>query len=385
MIYLDNGATTFPKPTAVKQKITDSFNRYSANPGRSGHKLSLIASEEIYECRKSIKKLFNAQSEDSVIFTMNCTMSLNTVIFGFLREGDHVIISSLEHNAVVRPLEYLKDKGVSYSVFDYSSDDDEVIDNVRAVITPRTRLCVCTHASNVFGFRLPIERIAALCRFYGIKVCIDAAQSAGVLPIDILASGFDFVCTSGHKSLYGPMGTGILVIGDTELKPLLFGGTGTDSANPHQPEEPPERFESGTANLNGIAGLRAGVDFVRRRGTDNIYRHELALAGYLHSELMKIPQIILYNNIEYGKTAPVLSFNIDNVYSEEAVRMLDKYGVCVRGGLHCAPLAHRFMNTIDSGTVRAVPSVFTAKSEIDRFISVIKNILPKLLDNGKKV
>ncbi|MBQ9673756.1 MAG: aminotransferase class V-fold PLP-dependent enzyme [Ruminococcus sp.] len=380
MIYLDNGATTFPKPQSVKLKVNESFNKYSANPGRSGHRLSLMAATEIYECRKSIKKLFNANSEDNVIFTLNCTMALNTVIFGMLKKGDHVVISSLEHNSVVRPLEYLKNKGVSYSVFDYSDDPDEIIDNVRSAIKPETKLCVCMHASNVFGFKFPIERICALCHFYGIKICIDAAQSAGVFPIDMQNSDFDFVCTSGHKGLYGPMGTGILLINNAELKPLLFGGTGTDSINTQQPDEPPERFESGTQNLNGIAGLRAGVDFVRKRGTMNIYKHEFFLAKHLYNELGKLPFVKLYNkNFEFKKTAPVLSFNIDEIHSEEVVRVLNNNGICVRGGLHCSPFAHKFMNTIDSGTVRVVPSIFSTRFEIDRLIYVIKNISPKLL------
>jgi cysteine desulfurase family protein len=375
MIYLDNGATTFPKPLPVKQRVSDSFNRYNANPGRSGHRLSLMAAKEIYDCRKSVKKLFNVKSEEEVIFTLNCTMALNTVIFGVLQEGDHVIISSMEHNSVTRPLEHLKEKGITYSVFQYSEDNDEIINNIRQLIKPETKLVICTHASNVFGFRFPIERICALCHLYGLFFCVDAAQSAGILPIDVKNNNYDFVCMSGHKGLYGPMGTGILLLNNRQLKPLLYGGTGTESINPNQPEGLPEKFESGTQNLNGIAGLHAGVDFIARKGTEKIYRGEFSLISYLFRKLKKLPKVKLYTqDIYYDKFVPVLSFNINNVHSEEVVNILNNNGICVRGGLHCSPLAHKTMGTIDTGTVRVVPSLFTTKSDIDKLLYVVKNI-----------
>ena len=278
MIYLDNGATSFPKPLSVRQNVDISLKKFSANPGRSGHSLSLRAAKEIFECRKRLKELFNVNSEEEIIFTENCTMALNTVIFGLLSEGDHVLISSMEHNSVTRPLESLKDKGVTYSTFDYSYDDNETVDNVRNLIKPETKLVICTHASNVFGFRFPIERICALCHAYGILFCVDSAQSAGVFDIDVGTNQYDFVCMSGHKSLYGPMGTGVLILNNRNLKPLLYGGTGTESVKKSQPEGLPEKFESGTQNMNGISGLKAGVDFVKNRGIKNIYNHEYKLA-----------------------------------------------------------------------------------------------------------
>lgn len=375
MIYLDNGATSFPKPLSVRQNVDISLKKFSANPGRSGHSLSLRAAKEIFECRKRLKELFNVNSEEEIIFTENCTMALNTVIFGLLSEGDHVLISSMEHNSVTRPLESLKDKGVTYSTFDYSYDDNETVDNVRNLIKPETKLVICTHASNVFGFRFPIERICALCHAYGILFCVDSAQSAGVFDIDDGTNQYDFVCMSGHKSLYGPMGTGVLILNNRNLKPLLYGGTGTESVKKSQPEGLPEKFESGTQNMNGISGLKAGVDFVKNRGIKNIYNHEYKLAKRLFNGLANNRKVITYNkSFDYGKVAPVVSFNIDGVYSEDLVAKLNKYGIMTRGGLHCSPLAHTTMNTIENGTVRVVPGAFNTINDINYLLNVIRKL-----------
>lgn len=375
MIYLDNGATSFPKPLSVRQNVDISLKKFSANPGRSGHSLSLRAAKEIFECRKRLKELFNVNSEEEIIFTENCTMALNTVIFGLLGEGDHVLISSMEHNSVTRPLESLKDKGVTYSTFYYSYDDNETVDNVRNLIKPETKLVICTHASNVFGFRFPIERICALCHAYGILFCVDSAQSAGVFDIDVGTNQYDFVCMSGHKSLYGPMGTGVLILNNRNLKPLLYGGTGTESVKKSQPEGLPEKFESGTQNMNGISGLKAGVDFVKNRGIKNIYNHEYKLAKRLFNGLANNRKVITYNkSFDYGKVAPVVSFNIDGVYSEDLVAKLNKYGIMTRGGLHCSPLAHTTMNTIENGTVRVVPGAFNTINDINYLLNVIRKL-----------
>lgn len=375
MIYLDNGATSFPKPLSVRQNVDISLKKFSANPGRSGHSLSLRAAKEIFECRKRLKEFFNVNSEEEIIFTENCTMALNTVIFGLLSEGDHVLISSMEHNSVTRPLESLKDKGVTYSTFDYSYDDNETVDNVRNLIKPETKLVICTHASNVFGFRFPIERICALCHAYGILFCVDSAQSAGVFDIDVGTNLYDFVCMSGHKSLYGPMGTGVLILNNRNLKPLLYGGTGTESVKKSQPEGLPEKFESGTQNMNGISGLKAGVDFVKNRGIKNIYNHEYKLAKRLFNGLANNSKVITYNkSFDYGKVAPVVSFNIDGVYSEDLVAKLNKYGIMTRGGLHCSPLAHTTMNTIENGTVRVVPGAFNTINDINYLLNVIRKL-----------
>ena len=377
MIYFDNGATTFPKPRAVVNAVDKTLRYYSANPGRSGHNMSLKASEIMYECRKNAAELFNADSPEKIIFTYNCTAALNYVIKGLLKEGDHAVISSLEHNAVLRPLESLKENGVEYSIADYSPDDEETINNFRNAIRPNTKLVVCTHASNVFGVRLPVERIAALCRIHGVLFCVDAAQTAGVVPISLKDSCIDFLCTAGHKGLYGPMGTGILVINsETMPESLIQGGTGSFSSDRKQPAILPDRYESGTPNLPGIAGLNEGIKFVMNRTELNIESYESELAVRLYHKLKNIPGVELYTDSpETHRCVPVISFNIEGLDSEETSEILNKrFNIAVRAGLHCAPLAHEFFGTQNSGTVRAVLSVFSNYEQVDYFISSIRTI-----------
>lgn len=377
MIYFDNGATTFPKPRAVVNAVDRTLRYYGANPGRSGHNMSLKASEIIYDCRRNAAKLFNADSPEKIIFTYNCTTALNYVIKGILKEGDHAVISSLEHNAVLRPLENLRGKGVEYSIANYSPDDVETINNFRNAIKPNTKLVICTHASNVFGVRLPVERIAALCRIHGVLFCVDAAQTAGVVPISLKDSCIDYLCTAGHKGLYGPMGTGILAINSETLpESLIQGGTGSFSSDRKQPAILPDRYESGTPNLPGIAGLNEGIKFVMKRTERGIERYESKLAVRLYNKLKNIPGIKLYTDSpETHRCVPVISFNIEGLDSEETAEILDKrFNIAVRSGLHCAPLAHEFFGTQDTGTVRAVLSVFSRCEEVDYFASSIRTI-----------
>ena len=377
MIYFDNGATTFPKPRAVVDAVDRTMRYYGANPGRSGHNMSLKASEIMYDCRKSAANLFNADSPEKIIFTYNCTAALNYVIKGVLKEGDHAVISSLEHNAVLRPLENMKENGVEYSIADYSPDDEETINNFRNEIRPNTRLVICTHASNVFGVRLPVERIAALCRIHGVLFCVDAAQTAGVVPISLKDSCIDFLCTAGHKGLYGPMGTGILAINSETLpESLIQGGTGSFSSDRKQPAILPDRYESGTPNLPGIAGLNEGIKFVMKRTERGIERYESDLAVRLYHKLKNISGAVLYtDSLETHRCVPVISFNIEGLDSEETAEILDKrFNIAVRAGLHCAPLAHEFFGTQESGTVRAVLSVFSNCEQVDYFASSIRTI-----------
>lgn len=379
MIYLDNAATTSPKPAAVINAVTDALRRRSANPGRSGHALSVAAAEEVYRARQKIAAFFNAEHEENVIFTDKCTTALNTVIKGVLRQGDHVVISSLEHNAVLRPVERLRRQGViTYTVAAVQDTDDGTLESFRSAINSRTKLIVCTHASNVFGTILPVRRLCALAHSYGILFCLDAAQSAGVLPIDMREDGYDFVCCAGHKGLYGPMGTGLLLIGGSEVpEPLIEGGTGSASADADMPAFLPDRLESGTLNVPGIAGLAAGVDFVSRMGIGRIYRQEISHIRYLREGLRGVRKIRLYGDDPDDRlTAPVLSFSIDDTDSETAAQFLgDQYGIAVRAGLHCAPLAHRRMGTQERGTVRISPSVFTTRQEIQKLISAVKKFV----------
>ena len=384
MIYFDNGATTFPKPPEVISAVSGVMRNFGANPGRGGHRMSLKASEIIYNCRKKAAALFGVESPEKIVFTLNCTTALNTVIKGLLKKGDHAVISSLEHNAVTRPLESMKKNGVSYSIAEvFENDDEATLQSFRNAIKGNTRLVVCTAASNVFGVMPPVERIAALCRIYNILFCVDAAQTAGVVPINMKQSGIDFLCAAGHKGLYGPMGTGILAINSGVLpESLLQGGTGSMSSSFMQPETLPDKYESGTPNLPGIAGLSAGIDFVLKRGEERIFRAENAKSQTLYEGLASIKDVKLYTmRPEIAFHAPVISFNIGEHDSEEVAQILDRrFGIAVRAGLHCAPLAHKAYGTSEQGTVRAVVSAYTKPAQIEYFLNSVKKItklLPK--------
>ncbi len=379
MIYLDNSATTFPKPLQVINEVNNAMRFYSANPGRGGHYLSIKAAQKVFECRQAVCALFNVDDESKVIFTSGCTHSLNTVIKGVLKEGDHCVISSFEHNSVLRPLEKLKqERNVSYTIAKvYPDDNDRTVDSFRQAFNEKTKLVVCTHASNVFGFKLPVERICALCHNYGILFCLDAAQSAGVLDIDISNSGFDYVCIAGHKGLYGPMGVGVLVINTSTLPDsLIEGGTGSESQNLSQPDFTPDKYESGTLNVSGISALKKGVDFVIAKKPDEILKYEMSHIVKLYNAFDKNKKVILYTDKpQKGKFVPVLSFNVKGYSCEKVASYLnDKYSIAVRAGLHCAPLAHKTMKTIDFGTIRVSPSVFTKENDINRLIFAINNL-----------
>lgn len=378
MIYLDNSATTFPKPHSVIQAVNEAMRYYSANPGRSGHNLSLKAAEKVFECRQAACRLFNIDDESKVIFTSGCTQSLNTVIKGVLKPGDHCVISCLEHNSVLRPLEKLKKNNISYSVANvYPGDNDKTLNSFRDCFNEKTKLVVCTHASNVFGIRLPVERICALAHSYGIMFCLDAAQTAGVFDIDVGTYGYDFVCCAGHKGLYGPMGIGLLII-NSEILPdtLIEGGTGSESNNYNQPDFTPDRFESGTLNITGICGLKKGIELVLSKTPKVISSYEMKHIARLYDFLSKNNKVKLYTDKPTLSTsAPVLSFSVIGVQSELVAAYLNKnYSIAVRAGLHCAPLAHKFMNTIDEGTVRVSPSMFTTDKEINTFIYALNKL-----------
>ncbi len=378
MIYLDNAATTFPKPMNVRRAVNNALSSYSANPGRGGHSLALKASEEIYLCRSKIADFFRESNPENIIFTMNCTHAINIVLKGLLKPGDHVVVSDLEHNAVMRPLFALSKQDVTYTIASVSNDSsDETLENFRAAIQPNTKLVVCTHVSNVWGIKLPIERITAMCHQYGIPVLIDAAQSAGIHNVDIEENKFDFVCMPGHKGLFGPMGTGVLITPHYQmLKPFIEGGTGSSSAQFEQPDIPPDKFESGTQNLIGIAGLSAGVDFVRSTTPNKILKHEVALLSQLYDNLMKNSKIILYTNRPtIQNSGGVLSFNVKDKDSEEVAAFLNRNGsIAVRAGLHCSPLAHRHFGTEKVGAVRVAPSYFNTSAEINTLSRILIKI-----------
>ncbi len=377
MIYLDNGATTFPKPKSVINSVNFALKN-GANPGRGGHRLAVKSSEIIYNSRKTLANFFNINNPENVIFTLNCTEALNIIIKGVLKSGDHVVISSLEHNAVLRPIEKLKKRGVSCTIAEaVERDNEKTLNNFRNAINEKTRLVVCTYASNVFGIKLPVERICALCHQYGILTCVDAAQAAGVVPIDLSDSSIDYLCLAGHKSLYGPMGTGALIINtDTIPDSLIEGGTGSSSDNYNQPEILPDRFESGTQNFIGIAGLSSGIKFVNSKGVLNIYKKEMDFIKKTYFEFKKTDKIILYTEEpDINFNVPVLSFNIDGVDCETVSDILsEKFNIATRSGLHCAPLAHKSYDTIETGTVRIVPSVYTTENDINSLLYAVNKI-----------
>lgn len=376
MRYFDNAATTFPKPMQVIAAANNCLKNYSANPGRAGHALSIKAAEAVYKSRKKCADFFGCDNVENIIFTLNCTTALNFVLKGVLKRGDHVICSCFEHNAVLRPLNALKNIGVEYDVAHaFIDNDDATVNAFEALIKDNTKMIVCTHASNVFGAIMPIERIAKLCKDYGLLFLVDAAQTAGILSINTKESGIDYLCVATHKGLYSPMGTGVLVANKPIDKTIIEGGTGSMSVMENQPEILPDRFESGTLNLSGIAAISAGIDFVNSRGMNNIYNSELALMQRLYLGLEKNRSIILYTPYPKIKSfVPLISFNVKGMHSEEAAEQLNGFGIAVRAGLHCAPLAHKTMGTIGSGTVRVAPSAYTTYNDIEYFLNCTKKI-----------
>ncbi len=383
MIYLDNAATTWPKPLPVVRAMDEALRRYGANPGRGGHSMGLAASQEVYRCRETAARLFHLSDPSGVIFTLNCTMALNMVLKGLLRTGGRAVVSSLEHNAVMRPLNALSTSGPIYDVARVAEgDDDATVEAFRRCIRPSTRVIVCTHASNVFGTRLPIRRLGQLAREYGLPFVVDAAQTGGVLPIDMEEDNIHFLCLAGHKGLYGPMGTGMLLCrGSYWLPPFIEGGTGSRSLELVQPSDLPDRLESGTPNTPGICGLRAGMELVLSRSPQRIARRESALMCRLYRRVKEVPRIRLYTGMpELERSAPVLSLNVEGYGSEKTAALLNRQGIAVRAGLHCAPCAHQHYGTLPGGTVRFAPSLFTTEAEIDR----VGDVLEQLAKNSEK-
>lgn len=376
MIYFDNGATSYPKPFSVVNAVQMSFCDSCANPGRGGYQSAMKSAEMIYNARSAAADLFNADTEN-VIFTSGCTYSLNTAIKGVCRPGSHFVISDLEHNSVVRPLEKLKKAGLcDYSVVKITADDKETVRNFVNAFRKNTVAVVCTLSSNVFGIMPPISEIAREAHKYGILFILDAAQGAGYLPVDMKKNSTDIICCAGHKGLFGPMGTGLMILSkNVNPDTLTEGGTGSNSESLNQPLFSPDKHESGTPNVHGIAGLSAGIKFVQDAKCENILMHENKIIKYIFDELRACNNIILYTDFYDGvDKSPVLSFNVKSRPSEETAALLAENGICVRGGLHCAPLAHRKMGTLGVGAVRITPSWFTSEKETEFLVNCIKKI-----------
>lgn len=374
MIYLDSAATTYPKPQNVYASVSDALRRYSFNSGRGGYRQSVDAAEKIFDVRIKLAEMFNC-SEQNIAFTNNCTTAINTAVRGLAKKGSHILISSLEHNAVWRTVCCLREDGISdFDIVEYSSDTEKFLNNIKEKEKSNTSMVVMLHASNVFGVVTPIKAIGDYCRQKGWYYIVDAAQSAGVLPIDMKDCGISALCAPGHKGLYGIMGSGFLALSDLVLPaPLTCGGTGSNSADWRQPDDLPDRLEAGTLNNPGIISIGAGVDFINRKGIDKIYHHEMRLIEFMYKELEKTEGISLYAPFEQIK-APVLSFNVRDYHSEEAASRLAERQIAVRAGLHCAPLAHNSFKTSNRGTVRVSPCAFTTFHDCEYFLNSVKNM-----------
>ncbi len=381
MINFDNSATSFPKPVTVKKAVLTAMNRYGGNPGRSGHLLSIETAKAVYSARSAAADFFGAET-DNVIFTQNCTHALNTAIKGVAENGCHIIISNLEHNSVLRPIHALSKQGkCSYSIAEIINDDSVTINNFERLITEHTKIIVCTIGSNVTGQITPYVQLGKLCRKHGICFIADGAQACGVIPIK-LSDGINILCSAGHKSLYGPSGTGLMITdGIFPIRPIMEGGTGSTSLEAEQPDFLPDALESGTVNTSGIIGLGAGIEFVKRLTTERIYNHESALCRKFIEGIRRNPKVKIYRNELCKNYLPVVSFNIDGLTANETAAFLSNYGYALRGGLHCSGLAHTSIGTIPDGTVRFSPSVFNTDKEVQSLIDIIKKICAEKTQN----
>lgn len=374
-VNFDNAATTFPKPASVNRALSEAVSRYGGNAGRGGHRLTLATSEKVFDTRQTAADFFGAVPEN-VVFTLNCTHALNFAIQGIMKSGGHIIISSIEHNSVARPVYALSENGnVFYSIAPVYDDDEQFLDGLKRLIRHDTKAIVCTIAGNVTGRILPFREIAQICRRRNICFIADGAQACGILDVK-LSDGINILCTSGHKGLYGPAGTGLLISdGEYGISPVIQGGTGSSSMNLIQPDFLPDSLESGTVNTTGIIALKSGIDFVRKMGTDKIYAHENRLCRKFIS-LLDPDRVTIYRT-EGLKYAPVVSFNINGMPPEEAAGLLSDRGYCLRAGLHCSPLAHKTLGT-EEGTVRFAPSVFNNENQVYGLTKEIKKLCENL-------
>ncbi len=379
MVYFDNPATSWPKPPQVKAAMNRFMEEIGANPGRSGHSRSIEAARIVYETREALSVLFHVKDSSRIVFTLNATESINLALKGLLKPGDHVITSSMEHNSVMRPLRDLEKKGIELSIIPCSNEGMLDPQEVGWKIQSNTKMVVLNHASNVTGTLLPIEEVGLIARKYNLLFLVDAAQTAGTYPIEMEKEGIDLLAFTGHKSLYGPQGTGGLVIGERirekEMIPLKQGGTGSRSEYEEQPDFLPDRFESGTPNTVGIAGLLAGVRFVLEKGVAQIRQHEMGLIKTMIEGLKKIHGVKLYGTEKQVNRIATLSFNFAHLSpSNGALRLEKEFGILCRPGLHCAPSAHRTIGTFPEGTVRFGLSAFNTEAEVETAVQAISQI-----------
>jgi cysteine desulfurase/selenocysteine lyase len=379
MIYFDNAATSWPKPPQVAESMTYFLTHVGANPGRSGHRLSVEAGRIIYGAREAVAALFNAPDPLRVVFGYNVTEALNLALRGLLQPGDHVVTSSMEHNSTMRPLRALQREGIQVTVVPCSSEGTLEPADVEAALQPNTVMIALNHASNVIGTLLPVAEVGRIARQNEALLLVDAAQTGGALPIDMQAEQIDLLGFTGHKSLYGPMGTGGLIIGDRvdvgRFTPLKQGGTGSRSEYEEQPDFLPDMCESGTLNAVGLAGLAAGVHWVRERGVEQVRAHERELARRLLHGLRAIRGVMVYGTGDAERQTATISFNlIGREPSEVGMRLDEEHEIMCRVGLHCAPAAHKTIGSFPTGTVRFGLGAFSTAAEVDTALAAVERL-----------
>ncbi len=375
--YFDNAASSWPKPPQVTDAMVECMHEYTANPGRGSHQMAVRASRVLFETRKHIARLCNISNPNDISFALNTTHALNLAIKGFVKKGDHVICTGVEHNSVRRPLEYLKrtqQVEVTYLSVDAQGQLD--MKELTSAIRTNTTLMVCSHSSNLLGSILPLEQISEVIKKHSIKLLVDGAQSLGIIPVDVNRMGIDMLAFPGHKGLLGPQGTGGLYVApDIDLVPLHHGGTGSRSEDIDQPQTRPDRFEAGTQNTVGIAGLNEGVKFVLNETVDAIHKAEWGLTQRLMEGLLAINGVQILGPALGAPKTGIVSFQLDGIDASELAFILDQhYQIAVRSGYHCTPLAHESMGTLETGAVRASLGYFTTEDEVDYFIKAIQDI-----------
>ena len=376
-IYLDNAATSWPKPELVYQAVDNFMRKVGATPGRGGHRREEDAAHIADQTRDAIAELLHAPDPTGVAFTMNATQAINMALKGLLRSGDHVITTSIEHNAMWRPLKALERGGVVITEITCASDGTLHPKDVEAAIRPATRLIAMLHAPNVLGTILPIDAVGAIAKKHGISFLVDAAQTAGVYPIDMIGMNIDLLAFSGHKGLYGPHGTGGLVVRPgIRLETWIEGGSGVESTPETMPEVLPLRLEAGTQNASGIAGLMAGVAFVQKLGVEQIRDREMTLTTLLINELCNMPGLTILGPVDLTQRAAVVSVTIEGYVPDQLAAVLDQvFDIATRAGLHCSPQAHRTAGTLESGALRFSPGYFTTEDEIHEAAEALRSIL----------
>lgn len=376
MIYLDNAATTYPKPKSVYQNVMRAMTEYGANPGRGSHAMAIEGARVIYETRELMAQLFNLDDPMRVIFTFNATDGLNQAIKGVLNPGDHVITTSMEHNSVLRPIKELEKYGVENTIVQCAPDGSVKVEDIEAALKNNTKMVVTTHVSNLTGTIMPVEKIGQMCKMKNILYLVDGSQSAGVLDVDMKRYNIDLLAVPGHKGLLGPQGTGALLINcDAEIKQLKEGGTGSESSSMIQPNFYPDKLESGTHNLPGIAGLNAGLKYILSKGTKSIYSHEKNLLDIFINEMKKNVKIKIYGPEDINNRCGVVPINIEGIDSSEVAYRLDtEFDIAVRPGLHCAPLAHKTIGTEKVGAVRFGVGPFNTRTDILAAVKALNDI-----------